>query len=241
LERSPESIEVRFLRATGKHLKSLTILPLIFVVMFSVFAGFPTATSASESFIQETVIITYAVPPIDNSMLNPHYALLSYHWSTTIDYYVNPANGYGLSRTSIINTIMASANAWDQRTSFSVFSYEGTTSRTAGRRDGYNTISWGIYYADAIAVTYIWTDGSEIVETDCRLNTYYAWSLTGVSDRMDFQSIMTHEFGHWCGLKDLYDNADYWLTMYAYSDYGQTWRRSLGIGDIMGLRKIYGF
>jgi len=241
LERSRESIEVRFLRATGDHLKSLAILLLISVVLFSVFASFPTATSASESFIQETVIITYAVPPIDNSMLNPHYALLSYHWSTTIDYYVNPANGYGLSRTKIINTIMASANAWDQRTSFNVFSYEGTTSRTAGRRDGYNTISWGIYYADAIAVTYIWTNGTEIVETDCRLNTYYAWSLTGGSGRMDVQSIMTHEFGHWCGLKDLYDNADYWLTMYAYSDYGQTWRRSLGIGDIMGLRKICGF
>ena len=241
METSRESIEVRFLRATGEHFKSLAILPLIFVVLFSVFAGFPTATSASESFIQETVIITYAVPPIDDSMRNPHYALLSYHWSTKIGYYVNPANGYGLSRTNIINTIMASANAWDQRTSFSVFSYEGTTSRTAGRRDGYNTISWGIYFADAIAVTYIWTNGNEIAETDCRLNTYYAWSLTGGSGRMDLQSIMTHEFGHWCGLKDLYDDADYWLTMYAYSDYGQTWRRSLGIGDIMGLRKIYGF
>jgi hypothetical protein len=73
------------------------------------------------------------------------------------------------------------------------------------------------------------------------MNTYYAWSLSGGSGRMDVQSIMTHEFGHWCGLKDLYDNAYYWLTMYAYADYGQTWRRSLGIGDINGLRRVYGF
>jgi len=241
LKTSRESMETHFSRATGKHLKRLATLPLIIVVLFSVFAGFPIAASASESFIQETVIINYAVPPIDNSMLNPHYALLSYHWPTTIDYYVNPTNGYGLSRTNIINTITASANAWDQRTSFNVFSYKGTTSRTAGRRDGYNTISWGIYYADAIAVTYIWYSDNNIVETDCRMNTYYAWSLSGGSGRMDVQSIMTHEFGHWCGLKDLYDNAYYWLTMYAYADYGQTWRRSLGIGDINGLRRVYGF
>jgi hypothetical protein len=241
LETGLEPIRIGFLRAAGEHLKRSATLPLILVVLFSVFAGFPTAALASESLVQETVIISYAVPPIDNSMINPHNALLSYHWPTTIDFYVNPTIGYSLSRLNIINTITASANSWDQRTSFRVFSYKGITSRTAGRRDGFNTISWGIYYADAIAVTYIWYSGKDIVETDCRMNTFYAWSLTGGSGRMDVQSIMTHEFGHWCGLKDLYDDADYWLTMYAYSGYGQTWRRSLGIGDIMGLRRVYGF
>jgi len=51
---------------------------------------------------------------------------------------------------------------------------------------------------------------------------------------------MTHEFGHWCGLADLYNDVDYWLTMYGYGDYGLTYARTLGLGDINGLHAVYG-
>jgi hypothetical protein len=57
---------------------------------------------------------------------------------------------------------------------------------------------------------------------------------------MDVQNIMTHEFGHWCGLADLYADKDYWLTMYGYSNYGETYKQTLGLGDILGLRAVYG-
>ena len=57
---------------------------------------------------------------------------------------------------------------------------------------------------------------------------------------MDVMDIMTHEFGHWCGLKDLYSDKDYWLTMYGYAGYGETYKRTLGLGDILGLQKVYG-
>jgi hypothetical protein len=57
---------------------------------------------------------------------------------------------------------------------------------------------------------------------------------------MDVQNIMTHEFGHWCGLDDLYDSSDYWLTMYGYSGYGETYKQTLGWGDILGLKELYG-
>jgi hypothetical protein len=57
---------------------------------------------------------------------------------------------------------------------------------------------------------------------------------------MDVQNIMTHELGHFCGLKDLYNDADYWLTMYGYSDYGLIYARTLGLGDINGLKTVYG-
>lgn len=51
---------------------------------------------------------------------------------------------------------------------------------------------------------------------------------------------MTHELGHWCGLADLYDDVDYWLTMYGYGNYEETYKRDLGLGDILGLRAVYG-
>ena len=171
----------------------------------------------------------------DDSMTNPDYKLLPFHWDTTAKYWINPSNKYGLSVSAVVTTITTSAETWDKETSATVFSYQGTTSKQAGKYDGTNVVAWGAYRAGVIAVTYIWYSGSQILETDTRLNTFYKWSLSGESGKMDVQNIVTHEFGHWAGLADLYDGEDYWLTMYGYSDYGETYKRTLGLGDIYGL------
>jgi hypothetical protein len=136
--------------------------------------------------------------------------------------------------------ITTSADTWDKNTSATVFSYKGTIGKNAGTRDNYNVVAWGAYRFGVIAVTYIWYTGDKIVETDTRMNTWFKWSLTGEATKMDVQNIMTHEFGHWCGLNDLYDDADYWLTMYGYADYGETYKQTLGLGDILGLQAVYG-
>jgi len=221
-------------------MRKLNALPLVLVVLVSILAAIPMAAFASDSSVHEYVVVIYTIPPTDDSMTDPDHALLNYHWYSTINYYINPTNSYGFSTSAVVNTITTSANTWDVKTTYQVFSYKGTTSKTAGTRDGYNVVSWGLYQAGAIAVTYIWARGKRILETDCRMNTYYGWSLSGQAGKMDVQNIMTHEFGHWCGLKDLYNDKDYWLTMYGYSDYGLTYARTLGLGDINGLRAVYG-
>jgi len=185
-------------------------------------------------------VTLYQIPSEDDSMTNPDYELLPFHWYTTANYWINPSNKYGFSTTAVVNAISSSAETWDSQTSYQVFSYKGTTSRTAGRYDGYNVISWGYYGSGVIAVTYIWYSGSRILETDTRMNTYYRWSLSGEAGKMDVQNIMTHEFGHWCGLDDLYNDKDYWLTMYGYASYGETYKRTLGLGDTLGLQAVYG-
>jgi len=221
-------------------MKKLKALILLLVALFPIFA-MVTAVSAVEHSIHEEVIVIYAIPPEDDSMNNTHYQLLGFHWYTTINYYINPRNMYGFSTTAVVNTITTSANTWDEQTSFQVFNYKGTITRSAGRYDGYNVVSWGFFYQrGVIAVAYIWYSGSQIVETDCLMNTFFSWSLSGQARRMDVQNIMTHEFGHWCGLADLYGDADYWLTMYGYSNYGETYKRTLGLGDINGLLAVYG-
>lgn len=154
----------------------------------------------------------YAIPPKDDSKTNPDYKLLGFKWYATAEYWINPSNKYGFSMSAVVTTITASAETWDEKTKAAVFSYRGTTTRPAGKYDGYNVISWGAYRAGVIAVTYIWYSGDTILETDTRLNTLFKWSLTGEAKKMDVQNIMTHEFGHWCGLDDLYSDADYWLT-----------------------------
>ncbi|MBC7090564.1 MAG: hypothetical protein H5T50_01430 [Nitrososphaeria archaeon] len=220
---------------------SVIILLSSIILPLSTLAFLPQLTVIEWSIeLSNGKVTIYAISSEDDSMSNPDYKLLPYHWYTTAKYYVNPSNKYGFSVSDVVNAIKASAEAWDSQTSAQVFNYMGTTSRSAGRYDGYNVISWGRYRAGVIAVTYIWQVGGRIVETDTRLNTYYKWSLNGEAGKMDVQNIMTHEFGHWCGLDDLYDDKDYWLTMYGYADFGETYKRTLGYGDILGLQAVYG-
>jgi len=180
------------------------------------------------------------IPQGDNSNETGDFKLLPFKWKITANFWINPSNKYGLPANSVIEAIITAANTWDSQTSFQVFQYMGITTRTAGKFDGYNVISWGSYRVGVIAVTYIWYIDDTIIETDTRLNTYYKWSLTGEPKKMDVQNIMTHEFGHWCGLDDLYGDSDYWLTMYGYASYGEIYKRTLGFGDILGLQANYG-
>jgi len=186
------------------------------------------------------VISAFSIPPSDDSSTNGDYRLLRYHWTTTAAYWVNTANPYGLDPSGVLDAVRASAETWDAETTFAVFSYSGTTTSSAGVRDGLNVVSFGSYKAGVIGVTFIWSTRNRVVETDTMLNTYYVWSLTGEPGKMDVQNIMTHEFGHWAGLADLYKDRDYWLTMYGYSNFGITYQRTLGLGDVLGLRAVYG-
>jgi len=224
---------------------------LLFFAIVAVITSTPMLGQASAATRVKLAIIeyvhldgkavqVYAIPPEDNSMYNPDYKLLPFHWYITAKYWINPSNRYGFSASDVIKVIMASTDTWDKETSASVFSYKGTTRRNAGTYDGYNVVSWGSYKSGVIAVTYIWYVGDQIIESDTRMNSIFKWSLTGEAKKMDVQNIMTHEFGHWAGLADLYDDEDYWLTMYGYSGYGETYKRTLGLGDINGLEAVYG-
>ncbi len=225
---------------------------LLLVVLTAFIVATPVVAQASRPDEAHLMVIEHvqrergkaatvnATPPKDDSMSNPDYKLLPFHWYTTARYWINPSNKYGFSVSNVVTAITTSANTWDSETSATVFSYQGTTSKQAGKYDGYNVVSWGAYRAGVIAVTYIWYSGSTILETDTRMNTFYKWSLSGEAGKMDVQDIMTHEFGHWCGLDDLYSDADYWLTMYGYSTYGETYKQTLGLGDIEGLKAVYG-
>jgi hypothetical protein len=216
----------------------------------------PLSAYAAESSVQLTAIEWYnmeniekenphkassrQIPTTDNAMSNPDFKLLSFHWDSTANYLINPANKYHFSASDVVKAITASADTWDAQTGAIVFSYSGTADLKAGKRDGYNVVSWGNYKKGVLAVTYLWRSGTNIVETDTLINELYEWSLSDGAGKMDLQNIMTHEFGHWCGLDDLYADKDYWLTMYGYSDYGETYKRTLGLGDTLGLKAVYG-
>ena len=56
---------------------------------------------------------------------------------------------------------------------------------------------------------------------------------------MDLQNIATHELGHAVGLDDIYTSTCSEVTMYGYSTYMETKKRTLEQPDIKGISGIY--
>ncbi|MFQ6051770.1 MAG: matrixin family metalloprotease [Candidatus Hydrothermarchaeota archaeon] len=165
-------------------------------------------------------------------------------WSHTISYEVNPA-GSGLAPGVVKSALEASSETWDVETGFELFAPPSITANTSVGYDGKNRVVWEALDPGVIAVTHLWYDPAtkEIVEFDTVFNINYNWGILDPENpdttKMDLQNIATHEFGH-NGLGDLRPPKDWALTMYAYSDLGETHKRTLGTGDILGIQTLYG-
>jgi len=107
---------------------------------------------------------------------------------------------------------------------------------------------------DVIAVTIIWgyfsgkPSDRRIIEFDILFDTDFNWGDTGETSEsqlgntsvMDLWNIATHEIGHGLGLSDLYESTCTEVTMYGYSQEGETKKRTLDQADITAIQKLYG-
>ncbi len=173
------------------------------------------------------------------------YKLMGVKWkSLPTNYVVNPSNTEGLSESFITSAISTSAETWDTSTSSELFDDAYTVDYTAtyGVQNFVNAIDFGDYPDDrVIAITSVWYTprGRQIVEFDIRFNTRFSWGDAN-PEKMDLQNIATHELGHGVGLDDIYSTTCSVVTMYGYSDEGETQKRTLEQPDIAGLQKMYG-
>lgn len=160
-----------------------------------------------------------------------NYRLAGWHWT-------KPYSAKAASYASIVSSALAE---WDANTGASISGgAQSGSSGTAGTYDGVNQLAWvSLGASTTIAVTTTWSYrvSGEAVESDGQYNTYYAWSTSGASNAMDVENIAQHETGHTFGLDHPSGTC---LTMYAYANYGETMKRTLGDGDILGIRAIYG-
>lgn len=165
-------------------------------------------------------------------------------WDNTMTYEVNHDNS-GLTKSEVLTELNESADTWDNAITgeFELFDEIVTTENSSIGEDGTNRIVWSDLDEGVIAVNTLWIDpaSKEIVESDVQFNTDYTWSTAEdcPKEEMDLQNIATHEFGH-NGLDDLRPLKDGDLTMYAYSDTGETKKRTLGYGDELGIQDLYG-
>ena len=119
--------------------------------------------------------------------------------------------------------------------------YEGVTDVLAGAQDNVNTVDKGSMASfgceGSLACTQVWYTPTGAVEADIRFSDRVKWSTSGKPGTYDYRSVATHEFGHFIGLSDLHDSPN--LTMYYATDAGSTGPRTLGRGDVLGLRALY--
>lgn len=119
--------------------------------------------------------------------------------------------------------------------------YQGPNGLAAGTLDHVNTVDKGNVAAfgceGTLACTMVWYDANGAVEADIRFSDQVRWSDSGERGAYDYRAVATHEFGHFIGLSDLHDSPN--LTMYYATQVGSTNPRTLGRGDVLGLRQLY--
>ena len=163
------------------------------------------------------------------------YKAAGWHWT-------GPYSAKADAHASIFNS---AANTWDAQTAFGLNG--GITSGNdgpAGTQDFKNNIQFvnlGASSTVAQTITWAYRGSGEAVESDAQYNTYYPWSTSGAAGAMDVANVATHEIGHTFGLTHpTSTSTNACLTMYAYVNYGETHARTLGDGDILGIKAIYG-
>ena len=229
---------------------AVILVALIALSSFSVALAKPAVPPARD--IERGVFIDYGYssPP----WYPPEEETDSYKWAPKLHWATDDlpvdCTVYTLGAPAgAFTAVIPAFGEWDGYTSATIYGSvsENTTPTPPGvKQDGENTIFWGTIdgSGDIIAAAYYWyyVDTKELVEFDIVFDKDESWSTSATVplDKFDVQNIATHELGHTLVLGDLRSPKDGALTMHAYTWLGDDVKRTLGSGDILGIRAIYG-
>jgi hypothetical protein len=162
------------------------------------------------------------------------YALYTFHWGTN-----TPTFYYDSSLPSAWRPYVDyAASTWNAvGTRLQIRKYTSIVS--AGQQeDGKCVVSYGPLSGSSLAGTRSWYNSSThlTTEVDIVLNSSQPMSVGGGPNSFDVWSVLTHEFGHFCGLGHVDDRTH---TMYPSIPPGCIIYRTLCDGDRLGLRMQY--
>lgn len=170
------------------------------------------------------------------------YSLTGWKWTSAYNAVVDTTNSYGFSSSAVVSAFNSGSNTWDQAVAADIFGSfsAGGNAKNVRTLDGINQHGWGRTGGTTIAVTYTWSSGGNAVESDALYNTRFTWSLSGEAGKMDVLNIQTHEIGHTFGMGHSANTAgNSCLTMFPSGSNGETQKRTLGDGDLLGIEAIY--
>ena len=231
------------------------ILTAVLVVAFISAAVIPAITFAIQpEIVQITHEIKYRendVKPESPGKIKPTPSSPDYKISinrgstdTPVTLTVYTEKSAGINEADFKTAISAAASEWDYYTSADLVNE--VTVKTYGTSavalNGENSVFFADLDTGIIAMASYWYNRAtkEIVECDIQFNTDFTWGTSGALDVMDLQNIATHELGHFFNLADIYDDSKADLTMYGYSQEGDTGKRTLANGDILGIQAVFG-
>lgn len=172
------------------------------------------------------------------------YSLTGWHWATPYNNQWDTTNSFGISSSTVLSTSTASGNTWDTSVAADIYgsAVQGGSASNIRRQDFVNQMGFkNLGGGGTIAVTYTWQYADHrAAESDAAFNTFFAWGTNGEANKMDLLGIATHEIGHTFGMgHSSTASQNSCLTMYPYGNYGQTYQRTLGDGDLLGIDAIY--
>ena len=183
----------------------------------------------------------------DDSCRNGSFRTFNRWRGSRYSYHVNTRSMSAAFRRAVIR----GHHAWDRtRNSCGYGDQDNIASSYRGHRsgsihtspDGRSMIDRGNLDlcggAVTLACAWTFTDASgRIVETDQRYGARWRWSTQGRPGYYDVESAATHETGHSIGLG--HTTSSRYLTMHHQLCAGCTFARTLGRGDVRGLRALY--
>jgi hypothetical protein len=154
-------------------------------------------------------------------------------------YLVNSAN-LDLPGAAADAAVRAGADTWLQQAGAFRFIYSGASSQTTNTNDQINLVLFrNASNGSAIATTYWWSMGSQIIDADIvfwdEAFKFFA-GTSGCSGGFYIEDIAAHEFGHALGLGH---SSLPEATMYPSVSSCNAGNRTLDADDIAGVRSLY--
>lgn len=207
----------------------------------------PRATAPVSEFVAET-FVDYG---IDTHAGNgPHPATESSDFQLTqggirwfsgsTEYKVSGTEGVSGGNTAIGNAVAT----WDAFIVPRSFSHNESTTQTNPCTGNANTIQWASIDGSSgvLATASVCRNVAtkEIVGFVVTMDSAESWATDGSSGNFDVENVASHEFGHVAGLGHDNPPKSGCLTMYKFAGLGEIQKRTLGLGDKLGMAALYG-
>lgn len=180
---------------------------------------------------------------------NTPISATGWHLSSNWTYNLNPRSvPSSVGSANLVTIAQNGFSDWNLASGNKVnFTRGADTLVTRQAYDGKNIISWGRTSGSALGVTYTryYSSSGQVVDVDTIMNNKFSWKWSNsitCSDpnAYDAENILNHELGHWLGLDDEYDAANFQhATLYGYGSKGEVKKNTLTTSDTQGAYSIY--
>lgn len=200
----------------------------------------PNLQWVEETFVDYTHAGPGPHPTTESNSFHLTQGGIKWFPGSDVEYRIIGTEGVTDGNTAIGNTV----STWDSFITTRTFSRDDSTTQLNPCTSSPNTIQWasidgpGNILATASVCRNVAT--KEIGGFVITVDTEDSWSIGGSSTTFDVENVLSHEWGHVAGLDHTNAPKDGCLTMYRFASLEEIQKRTLGLGDKLGMNALYG-